>query len=87
MHRTTEGITHRMLASTLRYLERDGLVTRTVYPTVPPRVQYALTGSGRSLHDILEHLVQWTQDNMDLMLQARVQYDANAESQDQVHLT
>jgi DNA-binding HxlR family transcriptional regulator len=48
LRRTLDGITQKMLSQTLRSLERDGLVSRTVYPTIPPRVDYALTGLGRS---------------------------------------
>ena len=57
LRRLAEGITQRMLSATLRHLERDGLVRRTVYATVPPQVEYALTDRGRSLHTILYRLV------------------------------
>jgi DNA-binding HxlR family transcriptional regulator len=78
LRRMTEGITQRMLSSTLRHLERDGLVTRTVHPTVPPQVEYALTDSGRSLHEILFQLVQWTEEHMDTIRRAQSSYDAGA---------
>jgi DNA-binding HxlR family transcriptional regulator len=76
LRRATEGITQRMLSATLRRLERDGLVTRTVHPTVPPQVVYALTDSGRSLHTVLYQLVEWTQENLGVVSAARERYDA-----------
>jgi DNA-binding HxlR family transcriptional regulator len=57
----TEGITQRVLTSTLRRSERVGLVSRTVYATVPPQVEYRLTETGRSLHSVLYSLVEWTE--------------------------
>src|ERR671923_787138 len=59
LERGIEGISRRMLTLTLRNLERDGLVTRTVYPTVPPRVEYALTDLGRTLTQPLDTLWDW----------------------------
>jgi DNA-binding HxlR family transcriptional regulator len=78
LRRMTEGITQRMLSSTLRHLERDGLVTRTVHPTVPPRVEYALTESGNSLHEVLFRLVEWTEGHIDIIQSAQSHYDARA---------
>ncbi|HEX6518546.1 MAG TPA: helix-turn-helix domain-containing protein [Streptosporangiaceae bacterium] len=75
LRRMTDGITQRMLSATLRRLERDGLVTRTVLPTVPPQVEYALTGSGHSLHTILYQLVDWTDDHLADIQQSRAAYD------------
>src|SRR5260370_522770 len=63
LRRLAQGITQRMLSATLRHLERDGLVRRTVYATVPPQVEYALTERGRGLPAILYHLVDWTDAN------------------------
>lgn len=57
--RTIGGISQQMLARTLRALERDGMVTRTVHPTVPPQVEYALTPLGRSLADPIRELGYW----------------------------
>src|SRR4030088_3677307 len=55
-----DGISQRMLTVTLRGMERDGLVTRKVYPEVPPRVEYALTKLGRTLRQLVRGLVQWS---------------------------
>lgn len=79
LRRMTEGITQRMLSSTLRHLERDGLVTRTVYPTVPPQVEYALAESGESLHEVLYQLVGWTEQHIETIQRARSRYDASTD--------
>jgi DNA-binding HxlR family transcriptional regulator len=60
-----------MLAQTLRQLEQDGYVTREVYPTVPPKVEYSLTPLGVSLLQRLEPLVSWANENHDRVRQAR----------------
>jgi DNA-binding HxlR family transcriptional regulator len=66
-----------MLTQTLRALERDGLVTRTVYPVVPPRVDYALTSPlGRSLLGLVEALQQWAEKHIADVVEARNAYDA-----------
>jgi DNA-binding HxlR family transcriptional regulator len=75
LRRHTEGITQRMLSATLRNLERDGLVRRTVYATVPPQVEYTLTERGRSLHTILYQLVDWTDDHLAGIHASRTAYD------------
>jgi DNA-binding HxlR family transcriptional regulator len=75
LRRLAEGITQRMLSATLRHLERDGLVRRTVYATVPPQVEYALTERGRSLHTILYQLVNWTDGNLAGIQASRAAYD------------
>jgi len=69
------GISQRMLTLTLRNLERDGLVTRTVYPEIPPRVEYQLTELGRTLTDPLDTLWNWAARHMASVNEARVNYD------------
>ena len=76
LRRRVEGISQKMLTQTLRTLERDGLVTRTVHAEVPPRVEYVLTEAGRSLQQPLRALEQWTIDHMDAVVRARRRYDA-----------
>ena len=75
LKRLTGGITQRMLTRTLRGLERDGLVTRTVFPTIPPSVQYALTPLGRSLSKSVRALGVWAQANHAKIAEARENYD------------
>jgi DNA-binding HxlR family transcriptional regulator len=75
LRRMIDGISQRMLTVTLRGLERDGLVTRTVHPTVPPRVDYALTPMGRTLLDTVRALVQWADEHLADIDAARAAYD------------
>ncbi|MCQ4160797.1 helix-turn-helix transcriptional regulator [Roseomonas sp. GC11] len=76
LKRAIEGISQRMLTLTLRGLERDGLVSRTVLPTVPPRVDYALTPLGLTLLCTLQELAGWVRDNAGEILRARAAFDA-----------
>src|SRR5262245_32551781 len=76
--RRVEGISQRMLTLTLRGLERDGLVKRTVTPTTPPRVDYELTRLGRSLEVPLSGLGQWAADNATALDAARAKFDIQA---------
>jgi DNA-binding HxlR family transcriptional regulator len=78
LKRMVDGISQRMLTLTLRGLERDGMVTRTVTPTIPPRVDYELTGLGRSLRDPVQALGQWAIANRPSILAARAIYDARS---------
>jgi DNA-binding HxlR family transcriptional regulator len=71
IRRRVEGISQRMLTLTLKGLEQDGLVTRTMYPTIPPRVDYELTELGRKLIVPLKALSKWARDNRPAMLAAR----------------
>lgn len=76
LRREVDDISQRMLTLTLRNLERDGLVSRTVYPTIPPKVQYELTELGSTLLDTIQSLVNWTISHLDDIAQAREAYDA-----------
>lgn len=76
LKRSVGGISQRMLSLTLRGLERDGLVDRTVIPTVPPRVDYALTELGRSLWRPVEALGAWAQQHHPEIEAAQRRYDA-----------
>ncbi|MFE9191087.1 winged helix-turn-helix transcriptional regulator [Micromonospora sp. NPDC007208] len=78
LRRSVDGISQRMLTRTLRHLERDGLVSRTVHPTVPPRVDYELTAMGATLHDTIRALVAWTEEHQNQIATARAAYDARA---------
>lgn len=80
LKRSIEGISQRMLTLTLRSLERDGLVTRTVFPTVPPRVDYALTPMGGTLRGPVGVLVAWAQENRQAIQDARDRFDAQDEA-------
>src|ERR1700676_4317233 len=71
IRRRVEGISQRMLTLTLKGLEQGGLVTRTMYPTIPPRVDYELTELGRSLFVPLHALYKWSRENRPAMLAAR----------------
>jgi DNA-binding HxlR family transcriptional regulator len=74
--RTIAGVSQKMLTQTLRTLERDGLVTRTVTATVPVTVTYELTALGRSLLEVIAGLKTWAESHMDDVLLARASYDA-----------
>lgn len=75
LKRDVEGISQRMLTLTLKTLERDGFVTRTVYPTIPPRVDYELTTLGHSLSEPLGVIAQWAITNRQRIVDARVSFD------------
>lgn len=74
--RVVTGISQRMLTVTLRRLERDGLVSRTVVPTVPPQVSYALTDAGGELRAAVQPLIEWAFAAADPTDAARAAYDA-----------
>jgi DNA-binding HxlR family transcriptional regulator len=78
LRRGIDGITARMLTVTLRGLERDGIVTRTVHATVPPRVDYELTSLGRTLLATIGQLVTWADEHIDEIVAARADYDARS---------
>jgi DNA-binding HxlR family transcriptional regulator len=78
LKRLVGGISQRMLTLTLRGLERDGLVTRTVFPTIPPRVDYELTDLGRSLWAAVEPLGLWARSNVGDIHAARTKFDSKS---------
>jgi DNA-binding HxlR family transcriptional regulator len=80
LRRAIEGISQRMLTLTLRGLERDGLVTRTVFPTIPPRVDYELTPLGRTLLTPILELAAWAESHRFEIQDARERYDAHQAS-------
>jgi DNA-binding HxlR family transcriptional regulator len=77
LRRALGSISQRMLTLTVRGLERDGLVTRTVFPTIPPRVDYELTRLGRSLLEPVSELGSWARKNRPAIQNARQQFDAS----------
>jgi DNA-binding HxlR family transcriptional regulator len=78
LRRRVDGVSQRMLTVTLRGLERDGLVHRTMYPEVPPRVEYALTPLGATLREIVRALIDWSGAHLAEVDAARARYDARA---------
>jgi DNA-binding HxlR family transcriptional regulator len=79
LKRQVEGVSQRMLTLTLKNLERDGLVSRAVTASVPPRVDYALTPLGRSMLEPVRALGQWAQAHIPQMDAARADYDRRTE--------
>jgi DNA-binding HxlR family transcriptional regulator len=75
LQRAIDGISQRMLTLTVRRLERDGLVLRTVYPTVPAQVDYRLTQTGASLTHLLKALAEWSVSHRPIIAEARRGYD------------
>jgi DNA-binding HxlR family transcriptional regulator len=76
LERAVPGISQRMLSSTLKNLERDGLVIRELFPEVPPRVEYEITGLGKSLLRPTQGLVDWAKANWEQVREAQAKYDA-----------
>jgi DNA-binding HxlR family transcriptional regulator len=72
------GVTQKMLTQTLRALERDGLATRTLYPTIPPRVDYELTDLGRNVAGLLDAVLVWSEQHTAEIIAARQRYDDRA---------
>ncbi|NEE04311.1 winged helix-turn-helix transcriptional regulator [Phytoactinopolyspora halotolerans] len=81
LERAVNGISRRMLTLTLRKLERDGLLVRTVYPTVPPRVEYSLTDMARELHASLLTLTSWAERHRADIIAARAEYDEREDAE------
>ena len=80
LSRQLAGVSQKMLTQTLRTLERDGLVSRTVTPSVPVRVDYELTPLGHSLLDPIKHLKAWAEDHVPEVRKAQEAYDGRAEA-------
>jgi DNA-binding HxlR family transcriptional regulator len=78
LRRSIEGISQRMLTLTLRGLERDGLVKRTVFPEIPPRVDYDLTKLGKTLLEPIQGLAEWAEEYRTSIQEAREKFDSNA---------
>jgi DNA-binding HxlR family transcriptional regulator len=78
LRRRIEGVSQKMLTQTLRALERDGLVSRTIYPTVPVTVEYRLTTLGQSLTDAVDAIRDWAYGHMSQIELARDAFDARA---------
>ncbi len=76
LKRSIPGISQRMLTTTVRHLERDGMLTRHVYPEVPPRVEYELTALGKGLMEPVRGLVTWLQAQWPVIRSARERFDA-----------
>ncbi|WP_236184669.1 winged helix-turn-helix transcriptional regulator [Pseudomonas juntendi] len=79
LKRGIDGISQRMLTLTLRGLERDGLITRTLYPTIPPRVDYDLTDLGKTLLQPVMALVNWANEHQHAIVQAHERFDQATE--------
>jgi len=76
LSRRLSGVSQKMLTQSLRSLERDGLLSRTVIPTVPVTVTYELTDLGLSLHRLMYAIKEWAEENMDQVLANRTGHDA-----------
>lgn len=81
IRRGVGGISQKVLTQALRRMERDGLVVRRSYPTVPPQVEYTLTPAGLSLVDLVERVHAWAVDNTAVVLRAQQKFDAVEEPQ------
>src|ERR1700761_655403 len=81
LHRAVPGISQRVLVVSLRNLERDGLITRTVYATVPPRVEYEVTPRGRSLRDALKPVADWVIAHKEDIAESRKAFDEQGQGE------
>ncbi|KAB2658366.1 helix-turn-helix transcriptional regulator [Brucella tritici] len=85
LRRTVDGISQKMLTTTLRNLERDGFVKRTLFPTIPPKVEYELTELGCDLLRPVRALGEWAIANEAKVMIARARYDASASAKTNIH--
>ncbi len=76
LQREIDGVSQKMLTQTLRGLERDGLLSRTIYPTVPPKVEYSLTALGNTLVELLTGIQDWSENHIESVLTAQEKYDS-----------
>ena len=74
LQRNIPDISQKMLTTTLKMLEGDGLIHREVFPEVPPRVEYSLTEKGKSLLPLIDNLLSWASENMDDIIESRRKY-------------
>ncbi len=81
LRRRLDGITQKSLTKTLRDMERDGMLTRTVYPTIPPKVSYELTGLGHSVTELMAGIKSWSEQHADEIVTARERYDSQARAE------
>jgi DNA-binding HxlR family transcriptional regulator len=79
LHRACGGVTQKVLTQTLRELERDGIVQRTVYPVIPPHVEYTLTPLGQTLNGLLDAVCDWVYTHFDEIEAARARYQPDLE--------
>ena len=79
--REVDGISQKMLTETLKGMERDGLLTRKIYPTIPPKVEYSLTDLGRTLTTVLHQVRDWSQENLEKILVSQSRYDETKEKE------
>ena len=84
LKRLVDGISQRMLTLNLRGLEREGLISRKIFPTIPPKVEYALTDLGKSLCMHVIALGQWAEENFDAIAAARAAFDAREADEDRL---
>jgi DNA-binding HxlR family transcriptional regulator len=75
LRREIEGLSQKVLSQTLKDMERDGLVRREAFATVPVTVEYSITPLGETLAEVVDSLIQWAEDNADVILAARKRYD------------
>jgi DNA-binding HxlR family transcriptional regulator len=78
LHRAVPGISQKVLTASLRQLERDGIIKRTVHPVVPPKVEYEMTALGFSVFEVVDALREWSEGHLSDIEAARVRYDSAA---------
>ena len=81
--KNVEGISQRMLTTTLRHLERDGLLTRYFYPEIPPRVEYELTPVGKSVLELMQAFLDWVRMHWEEIQAARARYDTSKQAKEE----